>query len=66
MDISNIYLKNESFEIVSQEWVKFGWLKMNKEKYWRTSVGTYLWSFMMVVQIIRNWDNRFPLTPGFG
>ena len=33
MDISNIYLKNESFEIVSQEWVKFGWLKMNKENY---------------------------------
>ena len=32
MDISNIYfLKNESFEIVSQEWVKIGWLKMNKE-----------------------------------
>ena len=33
MDISNIYLKNESFEIVSQEWVKIGWLKMNKENY---------------------------------
>jgi len=31
MDISNIYLKNESFEIVAQEWVKIGWLKMNKE-----------------------------------
>ena len=34
MDISNIYFKkNQSFEIFSQDRVKIGWLKMNKENY---------------------------------
>ena len=31
MDISNIYLKNESFEIFSQDWVKIGWFR-NKQR----------------------------------
>ena len=41
MDISNIYLKRKFWNICTR-WSKIGWLKMNKESYWRTSVGTYL------------------------
>ena len=61
MNISNIYLKNESFEIFAfKAESKLVDLEINKginDEYWWDFMGV-LQSFMLVEQINRNWDNR--------